>query len=201
LKSPDGDQGCAEPSVPACDGCRSRTDRPPLRSGGSLPVTFLITEDRLGLATSSCLAADGPGCTSTLIAGDALAARSELAAWIAGPGPASGRSPASFIWRPRAAWEAADAPLATWRGQLFRHEKSLFLCCALRREDGGRRSLSFRSARSAAASAAVRSPRGLSLQGGGVGLLKSLREERPTLRVKAVDVDPGAAACPVWLPS
>jgi len=30
------------------------------------------------------------------------------------------------------------------------------------------------------------------VQGGGVGLLKSLREERPGLRVKAVDVDPAA---------
>ncbi len=51
-------------------------------------------------------------------------------------------------------------------------------------------------ARRHASAATPASPRGLSLQGGGVGLLKSLREERPTLRVKAVDVDPGAPLSP-----
>ena len=36
-------------------------------------------------------------------------------------------------------------------------------------------------------------PRSISLQGGCVGLLKSLAEERPELRVKAIDLDPGLA--------
>ena len=35
---------------------------------------------------------------------------------------------------------------------------------------------------------------GLSLQGGDIGVLKSLSEERPQLRVKAVDVDPEQSA-------
>ena len=108
--------------------------------------------------------------------------------------PASRRSPASSIWRAAgAAWEAADAPLATWREQLFRHEKSLFL---LLRAFGARLAddahvLSLSTLGGSFGRDAA-SPRGLSLQGGGVGLLKSLREERPTLRVKAVDVDPAA---------
>jgi hypothetical protein len=83
--------------------------------------------------------------------------------------------------------------MATWRGQLFRHEKSLFLLlrafAAKMADDAHVLSLSTLGGSFGRDTA---SPRGLSLQGGGVGLLKSLREERPTLRVKAVDVDPGA---------
>ena len=156
---------------------------------------FLITEDALGLATQVASLLMDRGCTSTLIGGDALASEERLAAWIAGPG--AGLETIAGVIHLAAAgasWEAADAPLATWREQLFRHEKSLFL---LLRAFGARlvddahvlslSTLGGSFGRNAA------SPRGLSLQGGAVGLLKSLREERPTLRVKAVDVDPAAA--------
>ena len=135
------------------------------------------------------------GCTSTLIGGDVLASEERLAAWIAGPGaglethrrrrPSRSR-PALPGRTPARPWPPGESSSSATRSRSSS-------CCA-HSARGWRATLtSFRSARSAAASAATpASPRGLSLQGGGVGLLKSLREERPTLRVKAVDVDPAA---------
>ena len=83
--------------------------------------------------------------------------------------------------------------MSTWREQLFRHEKSLFILLRAfgARMAGDAHVLSLSTLGGSFGRNAA-SPRGLSLQGGGVGLLKSLREERPTLRVKAVDVDPDA---------
>ena len=159
------------------------------------PGHFLITEDTLGLATQVASLLMDRGCTSTLIGGDVLASEERLAAWIAGPGAGletiagvvhlrSGRR--RLGGRRRALVHLARAALPP-------REVALHPVARIRREDGRTTLTSFRSARSAAASAATpASPRGLSLQGGGVGLLKSLREERPTLRVKAVDVDPDA---------
>lgn len=158
------------------------------------PGHFLITEDTLGLATQLASLLMDRSCTSTLIAGDVLASAERLAAWIAGPG-AGLESIAGVVHLAAAgaAWEETGAALSTWREQLFRHEKSLFL---LLRAFGARMAsdahvLSL-SALGGSFGRNPASPRGLSLQGGGVGLLKSLREERPTLRVKAVDVDPAA---------
>jgi len=156
---------------------------------------FLITEDTLGLATQVASLLMDRGCTSTLIGGDVLAGEERFAAWIAGPG-ASIETIAGVVHLAAAGspWQAADAPVATWRTQLFRHEKSLFLLlrgfAARMADDAHVLSLSSLGGSFSRDPAA---PRGLSLQGGGVGLLKSLREERPTLRVKAVDVDPAAA--------
>ena len=158
------------------------------------PGHFLITEDTLGLATQVASLLMDRGCTSTLIGGDALASEERLAAWIAGPG-AGLETVAGVIHLAvaGAAWEEPGAPLSTWREQLFRHEKSLFLLLRAfgARMAGDAHVLSLSTLGGSFGRNAA-SPHGLSLQGGGVGLLKSLREERPTLRVKAVDVDPDA---------
>jgi NAD(P)-dependent dehydrogenase (short-subunit alcohol dehydrogenase family) len=83
-----------------------------------------------------------------------------------------------------------DAGAANWRAELLACEKSGFL---LLRELGARlgagahvlvaTGLGGRFGRDGTHPA-------LALQGGSVGLLKSVQEERPELRVKAVDVDP-----------
>ena len=157
---------------------------------------FIITEDALGLATHVASLLMDRGCTSTIVGADALAAEDKLAAWIDGPGARLG--PIVGVIHLAAAgstWEAADAPLATWRMQLFRHEKALFLLLrafAARLVDDGHvlslSTLGGHFGRDAAVG------KGLNVQGGGGGLLKSLREERPALRVKAVDVDATAPA-------
>ena len=106
------------------------------------PGHFLVTEDRLGLATQLMSLLMDRGCTSTLVAGEALAGEEQLAAWIAGPGAGLGTiAGVVHLAAAGTSWEAADAPMATWRGQLFRHEKSLFLLLrAFAANDGGRRS-------------------------------------------------------------
>jgi acyl transferase domain-containing protein/NAD(P)H-dependent flavin oxidoreductase YrpB (nitropropane dioxygenase family)/NADP-dependent 3-hydroxy acid dehydrogenase YdfG len=153
---------------------------------------FLITEDGLGLALQVASLLMDKGCTSTLVAADALASEERLAAWIAGPGAGIGAlAGVIHLAAAGAPWAAADSPLAAWRGQLFRSEKSLFI---LLREFIGKLAddahVFSLSALGGLFGRGAGEARGLSLQGGAVGLLKSLREERPALRVKAVDVDP-----------
>ena len=160
------------------------------------PGHFLITEGPLGLATEVASLLMDRGCTSTLVGGDVLASEERLAAWIAGAGAGLDTLAGVVHLAPAGAvWEDPGAPLSIWREQLFRHEKSLFLLlrafAARMAGDAHVLSLSALGGRFGRDPAA---PRGLSLQGGAVGLLKSLREERPTLRVKAVDVDPAAPA-------
>ncbi len=153
---------------------------------------FLITEDGLGLATQVADLLAARGSSSTVVAGEALKSEEALARWITQHG-ATHDNVAGVIHLAAlgAPWLASDASLIAWRDQLVRHEKSLFI---LLRDLGGRlaseghvvslSALGGRFGRDAGAA------RGLSLQGGAVGLLKSLREERTTLRVKAIDVDP-----------
>jgi hypothetical protein len=132
---------------------------------------FLITEDGLGLATQVASLLMDRGCTSTLVGVDALAGEDRLAAWIEGPGAGLGAiAGVIHLAAAGSAWEAADAPLATWRAHLFRHEKSLFLLLrafAARLVDDAHvlalSTLGGRFGRDAGAG------RGLSLQGGGVG--------------------------------
>ena len=155
---------------------------------------FLITEDALGLATQVASLLLDRGCTSTLVGGEVLASEERLAAWIDGPGAAiDSVAGVVHLAAVGALWEEDGAPLSTWREQLFRHEKSLFILlrafAARLAADAHVVSL---SALGGSFGRKAGSPRGLSLQGGGVGLLKSLREERPTLRVKAIDIDPEA---------
>jgi NAD(P)-dependent dehydrogenase (short-subunit alcohol dehydrogenase family) len=89
----------------------------------------------------------------------------------------------------------SDAGVDAWRRELLRIDKSLFLMLK-----------AFSSAMVEAAHVLAASALGgafgrgapatadLRLQGGAVGMLKSLREERPDLRVKAIDLDPAMPA-------
>ncbi|MFO1270172.1 MAG: SDR family NAD(P)-dependent oxidoreductase [Rubrivivax sp.] len=92
-----------------------------------------------------------------------------------------------------AALSSNDGP-AEWRARLQSADKSLFL---MLRELGA--AFVERAHVLAASSLGGLFGRGeapavLALQGGAVGMLKSLREERPSLRVKAVDLDPAQPA-------
>ena len=92
----------------------------------------------------------------------------------------------------------SDAPIESWRSQLQLNEKSLFILlhefAAGLNDDA--------HVLSASSLGGLFSRYGyewsrLSLQGGDVGLLKSLSQERESLRVKAVDVDPGQSAAEI----
>jgi NAD(P)-dependent dehydrogenase (short-subunit alcohol dehydrogenase family) len=95
-------------------------------------------------------------------------------------------------------WLPVDSPSPVWQSQLQRNEKSLFTilsaCSSNLQDEAGILSA---SALGGVFGRERRTLRGLSLQGGAVGLLKSLRQERPGLRVKAVDVEPERAAAEI----
>ena len=132
------------------------------------------------------------GCTVDIVEPATLADEAALLAWCA----AHSGSVAGIVHL--AALDAA-APAETagpveWRAAIQAVDKSLFLLLrefstALAEEAHvlAATSLGGRFGRQSAAGA-------LALQGGAVGMLKSLREERPSLRVKAVDTDSSQSA-------
>jgi acyl transferase domain-containing protein/NAD(P)H-dependent flavin oxidoreductase YrpB (nitropropane dioxygenase family) len=152
---------------------------------------FLIARDTLGVADIVARTLTDRGCTVAAIDRDTLADEAALGRWIAEHSDA-GRDIAGIVHLAAigAGWRARDASLDDWRRELQLHEKSLFMLvrdCSGRLADAAHviaaSGLGGRFCRSGAAGA------GLSLQGGAPGMLKSLFEERPQLRVKAVDTD------------
>ncbi len=157
---------------------------------------FLIGEDRLGVAAELSKLLTGRGCTVTLIPREVLAKESALTEWCAKQA-ASIESIAGIVHLVQlgADWMAADASLDEWRLQIQVNEKSLF---TLLHELGGKL-VDGAHAMSASGLGGFFNrhgsvAKGLSLQSGAVGLLKSLHEERPEIRCKAVDVDPSQSA-------
>ncbi len=155
---------------------------------------FVVTEDRLGVAAELGKLLSKRGCTVDVVARDQLVDDEVLARWCAA---AAGGGVAGIVHLAQLGAEglSADAGLDSWRAQLQFGEKSLF---RLVHDLGGRfvegahvlsASLlgGYFGRRDAAAEP-------LYLQAGAVGMLKSLREERPDLRAKAVDLDAAQAA-------
>ena len=85
-----------------------------------------------------------------------------------------------------------DADLGAWQRELLVNEKSLYLIlhalAAQLRSDAHVMTLSALGGLFARGVDEQR--QSLSLQGGGSGLIKSIREERPSLRTRAIDLDP-----------
>ena len=155
------------------------------------PGHFLVTEDEVGLAPALVGALASRGCTVTVVPRAALADEERLALWTAAERANLSTVAGIVHAAPVAAdWLPIDTALDAWRVQLLIQEKSLFL---LLRGFADRLAPDAQLlAVSALGGSFGRLPgpaRGLSLQGGAVGLLKSLREESPKWRTKAIDVD------------
>ena len=139
---------------------------------------FLVTDDTRGLATALVTALAGRGCTATVVPRDALADERSLDAWAEGAGLAAPVTGIVHVAPAAAEWLGVETTLDTWRAQLALNEQSLFL---LLRGFADRLAPDAQLlAVSALGGSFGRLPgtgRGLSLQGGAVGLLKSLREE------------------------
>ena len=89
-----------------------------------------------------------------------------------------------------AQWFEKDTDLAQWKEQLVINERSLFLLLQQfndRLRDGA--SITSVSSMGGYFGRDDKPSSGLSIQGGSVGLLKSFFQERPSLKVKAIDVD------------
>jgi acyl transferase domain-containing protein/NAD(P)-dependent dehydrogenase (short-subunit alcohol dehydrogenase family)/NAD(P)H-dependent flavin oxidoreductase YrpB (nitropropane dioxygenase family) len=158
------------------------------------PGQFVITRDRLGVAQALATLLGERGCQVVMIESDALATEASLIDFCRGlqPGPLAGVVHLAALGTPALA--ESHGP-AEWRDALHKHEKSLFL---LLRELNNRLAA---GAHTLAASdlgglfgrSGTATP-GLRLISGTVGALKSYREERPDVRVKAVDLDPRRTA-------
>ena len=152
---------------------------------------YLIAEDTLGVAHALSKELIERRCSVTLIKRDVLADETRLGTWVSEQRELLTEVAGIVNLAPVGAeWLTADASLNDWRFQLQLNEKSFFMLV---------RDFSDRLAEDAHIISVsslgglfnrdVRGNNRLSVQGGGPGLLKSLYEERPRLRVKAVDAD------------
>lgn len=156
---------------------------------------FVMVRDRLGVADAlgSLLAAQG--VKTVFVEADALVTEEATVAQaqaLAAGGPVHGVLLLGALGAP--ALDAQGSP-AEWRGALQTHEKSAFLLLrglsAVLAEGGtvvAASDFGGRFGRDGSAAPALR------LLGAGPGLVKSLREERNDLHVKAVDLDPSRSA-------
>jgi acyl transferase domain-containing protein len=156
---------------------------------------FLVTEDAAGIAALVIERLEAQGCSVTVVPRDVLGDESLLAPWTAERRAEIASLAGIVHLAPMGAeWLAPDAPLDRWREQLVRNEKSLFVLVHefSDRLDAAAHVMSA-SALGGHFGRSTAAARGLSLQGGSVGMLKSLAEERQTLRVRGIDLDPTRA--------
>jgi NAD(P)-dependent dehydrogenase (short-subunit alcohol dehydrogenase family) len=151
------------------------------------PGRFVLTRDALGIADALAASLQAQGRSVCWVDAD-LADEAALDAWAAGLGeaPVAGVLHLAALGTPPLG-DAAEA----WRAALNRHERSLFLL--LNRLDGRLLADGHVLAATDLGGHFGRQGSGAALRlvGGAVGALKSYGEERPALRIKAVDLDPG----------
>lgn len=159
---------------------------------------FVMSEDALGISSQLASLLKARGCAVVSVPTALLADEPALRGWIEaqrGEGPVSGLVHLAPIGRPRL---ASDAALSKVSEALRAHEKALFTL--LHDLGDGLSASGHVLAASGLGGYFGREPAvidGVQLQGGSVGMLKSLLEERPQLRVRAVDVDPGCSAADI----
>ncbi len=150
---------------------------------------FVLVPDAGGVAAALAAQLQARGCSIETVPPDTLGDERAILAWCA----ARGDTPlAGFVHLAALQASALDAEsgVPAWRAALQCHDKALFLLLKALSPvlpDGAH-------VLSASALGGLfgrgPAPAALMLHGGAVGMLKSLREERPALRVKAVDTDP-----------
>lgn len=158
------------------------------------PGRFVLTRDREGVATALAAALGARGVDVVIVEPEVLSSEPALLAFCEtlGAVPVAGLVHLAALGAP--ALDGRETP-AQWREVLQLNEKCFFILL---------RELSDRLVDAAHAVAASglgglfgregSAGAGLQLQAGAVGALKSLLEERPELRVKAVDLDPRRSA-------
>jgi NAD(P)-dependent dehydrogenase (short-subunit alcohol dehydrogenase family) len=149
---------------------------------------FVVTDDTLGLAAALADRLVEAGCTVSRVPRELLGDEAKLSRFIAGLASTelAGVVHLAPVGSP---WIEPDAGVDVWRDQLFINEKALFVLLRDLDVAADGHVLAATGLGGVFGRAPGTSRRGFSLQGGAVGLLKSVFEERPGLRVKAVDLD------------
>lgn len=158
------------------------------------PGYFILTADDHGLALHLQEWLEQRGCTVSLLSPGLLADEAALATWCRETAANPDKQVAGVIHLAALGAQALplDAGLEAWQRELLVNEKSLYLIlhalAAQLRSDAHVVAL---SALGGLFARGINEQRqALSLQGGGSGLIKSIREERPALRTRAIDLDP-----------
>jgi acyl transferase domain-containing protein len=157
------------------------------------PGYFILTADDHGLALRLQEWLEQRGCTVSLLSSGLLADEAALAAWCRETAANPDKQVAGIVHLAAlgAQPQAQDAGLEAWQRELLVNEKSLYLIlhslAAQLRTDAHVVAL---SALGGLFARGAEQRQALSLQGGASGLIKSIREERPALRTRAIDLDP-----------
>jgi NAD(P)-dependent dehydrogenase (short-subunit alcohol dehydrogenase family) len=175
-----------------------RAQREPLTSAMNRRLTagrFVMTRDTLGVAE---LLADGlraRGAEVLLVDSEVSASEERLVEYCRSMSADRPIGGIVHLGALDSAPVAKDSGPSEWRAALYKNEKSFFLLLR------GLHGLLAQGAQVTAASALGglfgregSASGALQLQGGAPGTLKSLNQERPDLRVKAVDLDPARGA-------
>jgi acyl transferase domain-containing protein/NAD(P)H-dependent flavin oxidoreductase YrpB (nitropropane dioxygenase family)/NAD(P)-dependent dehydrogenase (short-subunit alcohol dehydrogenase family) len=153
---------------------------------------FIITLDTLGVAAELSDLLRARKCTVSIIEREILKDENSLNQWcLSLETDIDAIAGIVHLAQIGSDWLQTDTPTQLWRNQLQLNEKSLFILLHnLNGKLNDDAHILSASALGGFFSRNKNNSSGLSLQGGSVGLLKSLIEEQPKLRVKAVDIDP-----------
>ncbi|GAX59675.1 polyketide-type polyunsaturated fatty acid synthase PfaA [Candidatus Scalindua japonica] len=153
---------------------------------------FIITEDTLGVALALSKLLRARNCSVSIVEREILADENLLNEYcISLENDSDQITGLVHLAQLDLDWFQTDTRVKDWKRQLQLNEKSLFVL--LHKLNGKLAHDAHVLSASALGGYFNRNSNnicGLSLQGGAVGLLKSLVEEQPELRVKAVDIDP-----------
>nr|WP_167854701.1 type I polyketide synthase [Haliea sp. SAOS-164] len=152
----------------------------------------LLTRDARGIAEALAARLEKAGFSPRLLNADDLRVEGGLDAFET-PADLAGFIHLAAIETP---WLPADAPLAAFQAELAGNEELLFRLTGkvlpFLQETAGVMAVTALGGNFLHLPAADM-PAGISLQGGCIGLMKSLWEERPSLRCRAVDLDPASS--------
>jgi acyl transferase domain-containing protein/NAD(P)H-dependent flavin oxidoreductase YrpB (nitropropane dioxygenase family)/NAD(P)-dependent dehydrogenase (short-subunit alcohol dehydrogenase family) len=157
---------------------------------------FVVTRDELGVADKIADRLQEQGCTVSLVEQEILLDEDVLNNWCASLKDEVDELAGIVHLAPANNQRlSSNASLPEWRNQLQLNEKSLFLLL----RNFSDRLLDSAHVMAVSALGGLYGRQGyahsdLMLQGGQPGVLKSLYEERPGLRVKAVDIEPNREA-------
>lgn len=153
---------------------------------GLTPGTFIITEDSHGIASLLADKITQNGQRVLLLPGTEIGQHDTLTQWCQ-QHDVDQLAGIIHLAALDAATLDATSDKSLWQSQLFRNEKSFF---ALLHHYRLQENAHVVAASNLGGTFSRRKAKGLSLQGGAVGLLKSLVKEQQALRGKAIDLDP-----------
>jgi acyl transferase domain-containing protein/NAD(P)H-dependent flavin oxidoreductase YrpB (nitropropane dioxygenase family)/NADP-dependent 3-hydroxy acid dehydrogenase YdfG/acyl carrier protein len=168
-----------------------REDIPESAIKGLTEGTFIITEDSLQVSNEIASLIEQKNCNAVMVPNIALKDEGELWNWCV-ENDAAIDSVAGIIHLSAIGSKALNLESAKedWQEQIFINEKALFLLVKLFSKKI-KKDAHILSATSLGGLFGRQrsSEKGLSLQGGGVGMIKSLCKERESIRGKVVDID------------